>query len=123
MFSYRTVATNIEKDIIAAKKIDALFNRMFVEPLLGLGYPVKDLKLLQRIEKFIKPNDEKDLLSIWILLDFKIIREKLLAHASFMPYMNAKIIKANKRNVEPTLNELGSISSITLLCIKKVLLL
>lgn len=28
---------------------------------------------------------------------------EVVAHTSFIPYMNAKIIKANKRNVEATL--------------------
>jgi beta-glucosidase len=31
----------INKDISAAKRTDALLNRMFIEPLLGLGYPTK----------------------------------------------------------------------------------
>ena len=50
-----------EKDVIAAKKVDTLLNRVFIEPLLGLGYPYAELKVLKRIEKFIKQNDEHDL--------------------------------------------------------------
>jgi beta-glucosidase len=30
------------KDIIAAKKVDALLNRLFIEPLLELGYPLNE---------------------------------------------------------------------------------
>ena len=94
---------NIEKDIIAAKKVDALLNRLFIEPLLGLGYPVNNLKLLQRIEKFIKHNDEKDLAFNMDFIGVQNYTREIVTHTTFMPYMNAKIIKANKRDVESTL--------------------
>ena len=50
-----------EKDLKAAVKADALLNRIFVEPLLGLGYPVNELKILQRMETYIKSGDEQKL--------------------------------------------------------------
>ncbi len=34
----------------AAKRIDALVNRLFIDPLAGRGYPVKELRFLQRLE-------------------------------------------------------------------------
>jgi beta-glucosidase len=43
----------------AAQKIDVITNRLFVEPLLGLGYPVQDLKILHQLEKYIYQDDEK----------------------------------------------------------------
>ena len=53
-FSYSHVEPwrNKEKDQAAAKKTDTLLNRLFIEPLLGMGYPVSDLKILSRLEKF-----------------------------------------------------------------------
>lgn len=45
----------------AAKRLDALFNRIFIEPALGLGYPVKSLPLLNRLEPHIKQGDEEKL--------------------------------------------------------------
>lgn len=42
----------------------------------GLGYPIDDLKLLRRVEKYIKEDDEKTWRLIWILLAFKIIQER-----------------------------------------------
>jgi len=33
---------------MAAKRIDALLNRLFLEPTLGLGYPFEDLKFLKK---------------------------------------------------------------------------
>ena len=62
-FSYSHVEPwrNNEKDRAAALKTNALLNRLFIEPLLGMGYPVKDLKILQRLEKFYKDGDSSRL--------------------------------------------------------------
>ena len=57
--SYITPNSNAPKDIAAAKRIDALLNRLFIEPSLGLGYPVKDIPILNKIEKYFYPDDEK----------------------------------------------------------------
>lgn len=35
--------------MLAAKKADALLNRLFSEPSLGLGYPIEDVKILNRL--------------------------------------------------------------------------
>ena len=43
------------KDIRAAQKADALFNRLFIEPSLGLGYPTESVPVLQKKEKYQKP--------------------------------------------------------------------
>ena len=59
--SYIEPSTQSPNDILAAIRVDALLNRMFVEPLSGLSYPVDDLKLLRRLEPFIKDGDETKL--------------------------------------------------------------
>lgn len=50
-----------ERDLKAAKRLDALFNRLFIEPACGMGYPINDLPFLKRIEKYILPGDEEKL--------------------------------------------------------------
>lgn len=94
---------NSERDILAAEKVDALLNRLFIEPLLGLGYPVKNLRILQRIEKFIKYDDEKNLAFNMDFIGVQNYTREMVSHTTFMPFIRAKIIKANKRNVETTL--------------------
>lgn len=43
--------TDSIEDINAAKRVDALMNRLFLEPVLGMGYPkVPGFKLLEKIE-------------------------------------------------------------------------
>ena len=70
---------------------------------MGLGYPVNNLKILQRIEKFIKHDDEKNLAFNMDFIGVQNYTREMVSHTTFMPFMQAKIIKANKRNVETTL--------------------
>jgi beta-glucosidase len=42
--------TNSVEDIAAAKRMDILMNRLFIEPALGRGYPREDFKFLERLE-------------------------------------------------------------------------
>ncbi len=48
-------------DMKAAVRADVLLNRMFVEPILGLGYPSKDLPYLRKLEKHMKADDERNM--------------------------------------------------------------
>jgi beta-glucosidase len=91
-----------ERDRIAAIKTDALLNRLFIEPLLGLGYPVKELKILQRLEKFIKNGDEAKLAFNMDFAGLQIYTRELVQHAPLVPFLKMKIVKAAKRNVEKT---------------------
>ena len=45
----------------AAKRLDVVLNRLFIEPALGMGYPIQDLPFLQKIEKHILPGDAEKL--------------------------------------------------------------
>jgi beta-glucosidase len=105
-FSYSHIEpyrANNEKDIKAAVKVDALLNRMFIEPLLGLGYPTKDVKIMERIERFMYPHDEKKLAFDMDFIGLQNYTRELVGYAPLMPFVQAKIIKASKRNVQHTL--------------------
>jgi beta-glucosidase len=43
----------------AAKRLDVVLNRLFIEPPLGMGYPIKDLPFFKKVEKFMQPGDEE----------------------------------------------------------------
>ena len=94
--------TNSTQDILAAKRVDALLNRMFIEPLAGLGYPVADLKLLQRLEPFIKDGDESKLAFNMDFIGVQNYTREVVARSFFTPLIWAKVMKADKRNVEIT---------------------
>jgi beta-glucosidase len=93
---------NSKKDIAAAKRIDTLLNRMFIEPLAGLGYPYKDLKLLQRFETFIKDGDESKLSFNMDFIGLQNYTREIVCHSGLTPLLWARVIKADKRMVEST---------------------
>ncbi|OBS11080.1 beta-glucosidase [Elizabethkingia miricola] len=97
--------TNREKDIKAAKKADLLLNRLFIEPLLGMGYPVNEIKTLRRIEKYIKQNDEQDLKFDMDFIGIQNYTREIIRYAMFVPFLQAKIVNAKDRNVEMTAME------------------
>ena len=76
---------------------------MFLEPLLGLGYPTGNLKILERIERFMLPNDEKKLAFDMDFIGLQNYTREFVSYAPLMPFVRAKIIKASKRNVDHTL--------------------
>ena len=92
-----------DADVFAAIRIDALLNRCFIEPLLGMGYPVDDLKILQRLEQYVKDGDEAKLSFDMDFIGLQNYTREVVAHSYFTPFVQAKIINAGKRNVQRTL--------------------
>lgn len=86
----------------AAQKIDVITNRLFVEPLLGLGYPVQDLKILHQLEKYVHQDDEKLMQFPMDFIGIQNYTREVVRHSRFIPYVNAKVVKASVRNVETT---------------------
>lgn len=100
--SYIEAFRNAVQDRLAATRVDALLNRMFVEPLAGQGYPVKDLNLLHRLEPFVKDGDESKLAFDMDFIGVQNYTREVVAWSYFTPLLWAKIIKANKRTAETT---------------------
>jgi beta-glucosidase len=89
-------------DGLAAGRVDALLNRLFVEPLAGQGYPVEDLKLLRRLEPFIKDGDESKLAFDMDFIGVQNYTREMVSYSYFTPMIKAKVIRADMRNVETT---------------------
>ena len=89
-------------DLLAAKKVDALLNRTFIEPLLGMGYPLSDLPFLRRIESFIRDGDEQRLKFQPDFIGLQNYTREIVCSSFFTPYMRARIIKADRRRVHKT---------------------
>lgn len=45
----------------AARRLDVMLNRLFLEPSLGMGYPYRELPFLRKIEKYMKPEDAENM--------------------------------------------------------------
>jgi beta-glucosidase len=95
-YSYR------EKDVLAAKRIDALLNRMFIEPSLGMGYPIDSLPVLGKMKNWFKPGDEQLLRADFDFIGIQVYTREVVANSYFTPYVRAKVIGASSRKVHHT---------------------
>ena len=58
--SHISMKNDDEKHENARRKMDALINRLFIEPCLGMGYPIDDgWKTFGKIEKHFQPGDDE----------------------------------------------------------------
>ncbi len=86
----------------AAQRVDVLSNRLFIEPLLGLGYPWHEMKVLQQLEKYMQPGDEALLPAAMDFVGLQNYTREVVRHSTIMPYLNARLVKASKRGVPST---------------------
>jgi beta-glucosidase len=86
----------------AAHRVDVLTNRMFIEPLLGLGYPVQDLNILNQLEKYIQDGDEKLMQAGLDFIGLQNYTREVVRYSRFIPFLNAKVMKASARKVPAT---------------------
>ena len=97
--SYITPRSKSTYDIDAAKRIDALLNRTFIEPSLGLGYPMQSLPFLKKIKKYIKDGDEELMKVDFDFIGIQNYTREVVAYNFFIPFLKAKLIPADKRKV------------------------
>lgn len=97
-------ASDAPKHIAAAKRIDALFNRLHIEPLLGMNYPIKELPFLERIEKYIQPYDSELIQFDFDFIGLQNYYSLTAYHAPLMPYLKAFIMPFRKLNRPLTSN-------------------
>ncbi|MGZ5287058.1 MAG: glycoside hydrolase family 1 protein, partial [Flavisolibacter sp.] len=86
----------------AAQRVDVLTNRLFIEPLLGLGYPWKDLRILNQLDKYMVDGDEKSMAFDMDFIGLQNYTREVVKYSTVMPYLNARIVKAIKRDVPVT---------------------
>ena len=105
--SHVTPRSEHEKDLLASRKVDALWNRLFLEPALGLGYPEKDFPLLKHIERYTQPGDMESLAFDFDFIGLQNYTREVIKKA-FVPFLGAKFIPPAKRGVPPeNITEMG----------------
>ncbi|WP_038528518.1 glycoside hydrolase family 1 protein [Formosa agariphila] len=84
----------------AAVRVDALLNRFFLEPALGMGYPTDAFAGLNFMSKYMKPGDEEllpfDFDFIGVQYYFKVVAKFSL----LPPILFATEVPAEKRDVK-----------------------
>jgi len=90
------------KDIRAAKRADAVMNRLFLEPALGMGYPVDVFPFLKGISKYMKVGDEQKLAFDFDFIGLQNYFRIIVKHSYFAPVLWLEEVSAKKRNVPIT---------------------
>nr|WP_315223802.1 GH1 family beta-glucosidase [uncultured Flavobacterium sp.] len=94
--------TEKQKDIEAAKRVDTLLNRTFIEPILGLGYPQSDLPVLKKLKNYILEDDLENMAFEFDFIGLQCYTREIVKHSLLTPYIGAELVSAEKRNVTAT---------------------
>jgi len=100
--SFITPKSVREKDLEAAKRADALLNRLFVEPAMGLGFPLDDLPMLKPVEKWMKQGDDSALKANLDFIGVQNYTREVAEACWYVPYLKARLVNARKRGVPHT---------------------
>jgi len=87
------------KDIKAAARVDTLLNRTFIEPIIGLGYPQEDLKVLKKLDRYIMDNDKENLAFDFDFIGLQCYTRELVKYSLITPYIGASLVAAKKRGM------------------------
>lgn len=91
-----------KKDLAAAKRVDTLLNRAFIEPVLGLGYPMQDLPVLKKMERYMQPEDTAAMAFDFDFIGLQCYTREIVKSSLFTPYIGARLVEAKKRGVPMT---------------------
>jgi len=92
-----------ETDLMAAKRVDILLNRLFIEPALGLGYPRDDFKFLEKLELYNKTwKYTKRMQFDFDFIGLQNYFPVVVKYNSFIPIIQAVEVKATTRKVSST---------------------
>lgn len=80
----------------AAKRVDVISNRLFIEPVLGMGYPVKDLPALKHVLKYVKDDDEQKVKFDFDFIGLQNYTRLMAKHFALLPIVHALQIKPSR---------------------------
>jgi len=95
-------ASDKEKDVAAAARVDTLLNRAFIEPILGLGYPDADLPVIRKMHRYIQPGDMERVAFDFDFIGIQCYTREVVKSSKLTPYVGAALVKADKRQVVTT---------------------
>lgn len=101
-FSHIEPQSGHPRDVAAAKRVDAVLNRLALEPVLGLGYPSTGLNLQKALHKYMEEGDEQKIATPFDFIGVQVYTREIVKYSGFIPYVKAKLISAEERNVERT---------------------
>lgn len=87
-----------KKNIEAAARMDAIVNRLFIEPCLGLGYPEDTVPILRKMKSLFEEGDEAHMVFEFDFIGIQYYF-RTVAAKSWMPGIHAKEVKPSERGV------------------------
>lgn len=90
------------RHIHALRRADAIMNRLFLEPILGMGYPIDAVKALKNLKKYILPGDEDNIAFNFDFIGLQTYTREVIQFSMLMPYVWANIVEPRKRGVKHT---------------------
>lgn len=95
-------ASDSAKDKRAAARADTLMNRLFIEPLLGKGYPVDTFSYLKSIYNYVKPGDMERVVFDFDFIGIQNYFRVVVRHSYLAPVLWLKEVAPATRNVPIT---------------------
>ena len=90
-------------DEAATRRADALLNRFFVEPTLGLGYPTAELPALRwLLERYQKPGDQQRMKFDFDFWGVQNYTREVVKFSPWLPLQWAALVSAKQRGVPHT---------------------
>ncbi|MEO6288062.1 MAG: GH1 family beta-glucosidase [Dyadobacter sp.] len=100
--SYVHAYSTNPRDVRAAKRADALMNRLFIEPALGLGYPTDAFPFLKQINQYMLAGDAEKLAFDFDFIGLQNYFSVVVKHSYLAPVVWLKEVPATLRNVPTT---------------------
>ena len=91
-----------EKHRKASERVSTLVNHLWLSPLLGYNYPVRELPFLHKLERYTKPGDEDKMKFDMDFIGIQPYTREVVKHAFYIPYIKAYRVTAKKRKVQLT---------------------
>ena len=86
----------------AAQRVHATINQTFLDPMLGNWYPTTIAPFLRKIDKYVRSSDMTKIRATPDFLGVQVYTREVVKHSYLMPYLQAKILSAKKRNMPVT---------------------
>lgn len=91
-----------EKHLRAAEKLDAFINRLYLDPLVGRGYPVYAGKFFEKLVKRVPDSDYQKVTFDFDFIGVQNYSRAVAKAAMFPPFLWAFMIPPKKRDVPPS---------------------
>lgn len=91
-----------KRSIKAAQTADMLINRLFFEPILGLGYPSDGIRKIKKINSYIKPGDMELLKVDLDFIGIQTYTREVFRHNFLNPFLRIKHVPAYERSLDLT---------------------